>query len=427
MLHQDGESYRALADKAGVSLECVRYWCRRQNKGYGCNSQYTGRPAGLLQQFDELVKYWVLRLKLKHPRWGPGSILAHLEKCLAWRCKKLPSAASVGRYLYQWPRFHRPHKKKPQTVRVLQPTLVHQRWQIDFKIAISLQNGQKVDLHTVRDPVGEACIGASLYQTEKATLNTRRVSMEAVRYTLRQCFQHWKTLPDEIQTDGEPCLSPPQEDSFPGYFTLWLIGLGIRHLVIRPGKPTDNAEVERCHRTINEYAIIGNEDQTVTGLQELLDQAVFELNHILPSRAEGCAGKAPVQAHPELLKPRRPFQTENELIAFDLQRVDTYLSTLTWHRKVGKTGQIRFGGNDRKYYVGRRHAQREILVKFDPTDRNIVFFDCTDPDHEIGRRAVKELEVADITGLATFPDGLLPQQLPLPLFGTGNLFLSKSG
>jgi transposase InsO family protein len=425
-LHQHGESYRVLAEMSGVSLECVRYWCRRQRDGGGCCSQYVGRrPAGLLQQFDSLVRYWVLRFKLEHPRWGPGRIRAHLKKRLAWRCKKLPSTASIGQYLHQWSSFHRRSKQKPQRIRPDQPTAVHQRWQIDFKVAISLQNGQQVDLHTVRDPVGEACLGAILYPTEKATLLTKRVPMEAVRATLRTCFQHWKTLPDEIQTDGETCLSPAREDSFPSLFTLWLTGLGIRHLVIRPGKPTDNAEVERCHRTINDYAIVGNENCGWTHLQDLLNQAVSELNYELPSRAEGCAGKTPIQAHPELLQPHHPFLAENELAAFDLQRVDAYLAGLTWQRKVGKTGQICLGGSHHPYSVGRRYAQHEILVRFDPNDRYFVFFDSQSPEQEIGRRPARGLEVEDITGLATSPDGLLPQQLSLPLFGKGNFLMSK--
>ena len=46
-------------------------------------------------------------------------------------------------------------------------------------------------------------------------------------------------------------------------FTLWLAGLGMARLVIRPASPADHAELERCHRTLNDYAIIGNEDNPV--------------------------------------------------------------------------------------------------------------------------------------------------------------------
>jgi transposase InsO family protein len=303
--------------------------------------------------------------------------------------------------------------KKAPAVRPLQPSRVHQRWQIDFKVGIQLAEGKQVDLHSVRDPLGEAYIGVCLYPTEEVTLRTKRVPMESVRATLRTCFRSWHTLPEEVQTDHESTLVTSRRDGFPLLFTLWLQGLGIQHLTIRPGKPTDNAEVERCHRTVYEYAVVGNEDQPLPQLQPILEQARFELNFELPSRAEGCAGKPPIQAHPELLQPHRPFEPEQELVYFDLQRVDAYLATFTWKRKVGKQGQIGLGGHHRYYLVGRAFARREILVRFDPTDRSFVFFEPTFPDKEIGRRPARHLEVEDITGLTSWPQGLVPQQLPL--------------
>jgi transposase InsO family protein len=414
--HQQGQTYAEIAEQAGVSVECVRYWCRRQRTGGSCQSRYPGRPCGVLQQFDPLVRYWILRLRLKHPRWGVGSLRLHLKKQASLYSKRLPAPASIGRYLHQWPRFHRKSRKKPAVVRPKQPTRVHECWQIDFKVAIALADGTLVDLHTVRDPFGEVCIAAVLYQTEKVTVRTGRVPMEQVRSTLRTAFAHWQTVPEAVQTDGESCLSPSREDSFPSTFTLWLKGLDIEHRLIRPGKPTDNAEVERCHRTISDYAIVGNEDNPLPSLQALLDQAVFELAYELPSRAEGCAGKAPIQAHPELLQPRRAFCAQEELAHFDLQRVDAYLATLTWQRKVSQTGQICIGGSHHYYTVGRPHAGAQVLVRFDPADHHFVFYQLELPEKEIGRRPARHLEVEVLTGYATFPQGLLPQQLPLPLF-----------
>lgn len=412
--HQQGATYAVIAEQAGVSVEGVRYWCRRQRDGGSCQSQYAGRPGGLLQQCAPLVRYWVLRLRLKHPRWGPGRLRTHLKKQTSLRGKRLPSPTSIGRYLHQWPRFHRKGRKKPAVVRPKQPTRVHECWQIDFKVAIPLADGTLVDLHTVRDPFGEVCIAAVLYRTERVTVRTGRVAMEQVRSTLRTAFAHWNTLPETVQTDGESCLSPSREDSFPSTFTLWLRGLDIVHLLTRPGKPTDNAEVERCHRTVNDYAIVGNEDTPLPSLQVLLDQAVCELAYELPSRAEGCAGKTPIQAHPELLQPRRAFCAQEELVHFDLQRVDAYLATFTWPRKVSHTGQICIGGSHHYYTVGRAWAGSEVLVRFDPSDRHFVFSELKAPEKEIGRRPARHLEVEDLTGYATSPQGLLPQQLLLP-------------
>lgn len=413
--HQQGESYPRIAEGEGVSRECVRYWCRRQRDGGDCQAHAHRKTAGSLNRFSPFIRYGILRLRLEHPRWGPNRIRAGLGKRSSLRGTKLPSEASIGRYLHHWSCFRR-RKKKPSAIRPLQPTRIHQRWQIDFKVGICLKDGSQVDLHTVRDPLGEACIGACLFPTEAVTLRTKRVPLESVRLTLRTCFQHWHTLPEEVQTDNESTLVTSHRDGFPSRLTLWLQGLGIQHLTIRPGKPTDNAEVERCHRTLYEYALVGNEDLPLSQLQSILEQAVFELDYELPSRAEGCAGKPPVQAHPELLQPRQPFELEHELACFDLKRVDAYLATFTWKRKVSKQGQICLGGHHHYYLVGRAYARMEILIRFDPTDRGLVFFNPDAPDKEIGRRPARHLELEDLIGLIPWPQGLVPQQLPLPLF-----------
>jgi len=422
-LHQQGLSYNEIADQYEVSRECVRYWCRRQRDGGSCQTAYRKGPRGILSRFHGLVRYCVLRLRLEHPRWGPGRIRHHLGKRPSLKELALPSRAQIGRYLHQWSRFRRKRRERAEDTRPDPPTDVHQRWQLDFKINIALEDDTAVDLHTARDPVGEACIGAVLHLTEQVHTRSRRVPMEDARATLRRCFERWHTLPDEVQTDGESTLVTSSEDGFPSDFTLWLTGLGIKHLVTRRGKPTDNAEVERCHRTINDYAIVGNEAHPAVELQSILDAAVVELAFELPSYAEECAGRPPVEAHPELLEPRRPFHAEHELALFDLKRVETFLSTFTWTRKVNKTGQITIGGQHERYSVGRAYARQQVVVRYDPTDHHFVFYlpdaGQDDPDQEslqeIGRRPARNLEVEDLTGLATWPDGLLPQQLPLPL------------
>jgi transposase InsO family protein len=413
--HLRGETYQEIADSEGVSRGCVRYWCRRQRDGGGCRTIYRRKAAGLLSQFHPLVRYCILRLRLEHPRWGPNRIREKLKKRASLRGIALPSEASIGRYLHQWPRFRRRPKKKLRRKRPKEATQVHQRWQIDFKMGIALKEGTLVNLHTVRDPFGEVCLGASVFPAGKVGQRAKRATLEQLRSGLRACFARWGTLPDEIQTDGETIFIGQPQDTFPSLFTLWLVGLGVDHLVIRPGKPTDNAEVERCHRTVNDYAIVGNEDADVTQLQHILDQAVHELAFELSSRAEGCGGVAPVVAHPELLQPRHPFQARHELALFDLKRVDSYLATFTWERKVGKTGQITIGGHHQRYSVGRAYSRHQVLVRFDPTDRHFVFFDVNQPEKEIGRRPARDLDLSDITGLAEWPIGLGVQQLPLPL------------
>lgn len=325
--HLRGETYGEIAESEGVSRECVRYWCRRQRDGGGCQTVYRRKPGGLLSRFHPLVRHAILRLWLKHRRWGPNRIREKLKKRPSLRGSALPSESSIGRYLHQWPKFRRSPKKKRRCRRPKEATEVHQRWQIDFKMGIALKDGTLVNLLTVRDPVGEACLGAFVFPAGQVGRKAKRVTFEQLRGGLRACSAGWKTLPDEIQTDGETVFVGKLQDPFPSRFTLWLIGLAISHPVIRSGRPTDNAEVERCHRTVNDYAIVGNEDAQLTQLQHILDEAVHELTFELSSRAEGGGGLAPVVAHPELLQPSHPFQARHEWHSINLAQVVIAAST----------------------------------------------------------------------------------------------------
>lgn len=415
--HQAGETYPAIAQRSGVSRECVRYWCRRQHAGGSCQTRYRRAPGGRLSRFSARVRYVVLRLRLEHPRWGPNRLRAKLKQRPSLQGQRLPSEASVGRYLHQWRRFRRPPKRiaASPTHRPDPPTYVHQRWQVDFKLGLPLTDGTRVNLFTVREPVGEACLGALLFPAGRVGQPARKVTLAEVRSVLRQCFARWGTLPDEIQTDGEPVLIDSAREAFPSSFRLWLVGLGITHRVIRSGKPTDQAEVERCHRTLNDYALVGNEACSPATLQQRLEVAVQELLFELPSRAAGCAGRPPAQAHPDLFQPRRPFGPEHELAHFDLARVDAYLATQTWERLAGATGQICIGGHHHYYTVGRAFSHQRIQVRFDPMDRSFVFTPRDDPARELNRRPARHLQVSDLTGLAMWPFGPGPQQLCLPL------------
>lgn len=284
---------------------------------------------------------------------------------------------------------------------------MHQRWIIDFKVDIQLNNGQWVHLYTARDPVGAAFVGAKLYP---AVGKKTHVTRQRVQDFLRDSFAQ-AGLPQEVQTDWESALHPQASDIFPSLFTLWLTGLGITHISARPGVPTDDAEVERAHRTLHEYALLDHLDCSLDQLQQELAQAAEELNCEYPSRAHGCHSRPPYVAHPELLHPPRPFDLQYELACFDLARVDAFLALFTFERKVGKTGQIYIGGSDFRYSLGRAWAGQTIQIHFDPSDRTFVA--CAQ-EKEIRRWKALHLEIEDIVGFSTTTPCLLPQQLPLP-------------
>lgn len=205
-------------------------------------------------------------------------------------------------------------------------------------------------------------------------------------------------------------------DPFPSPFTLWLVGLGIRHLLIRPHCPTDQAQVERTHRILSQFALDEESQANLTALQQALDRERHLYNSLFPSRASDCHGRPPLEAHPELLQPRRSYRPEWELALFDLQRVYDFLATFTFRRKVSAVGQVSLGR--RLYSVGRAWAGHSLVVRFDPRQGEWVFYAEVDgEEREIARRAPEGLDVETLTGLN--PDDCIlttPIQLTLPCF-----------
>lgn len=410
-LHQTGMTYSAIGQQFGLSPECARYWCRRQRDGKPTETVYTPRP--ILGGFDPRVRWRLLRLRLSHPKWGPKSLRFHSLRSPSLQGLAIPSRAQIGRYLHQWERFRRQPKLKYETAQPQSVNRSHQRWQLDFKVQILL-GGQRVQLFTVVDEFSGTCLGAWLFANASI-----RVKLADVVTFLRYAFNRWGLLPAELQTDGEPVLvGRPGEHYFPTKFTLWLVGLGITPQVIPTRKPTENAEVERCHRTLHEYALLGREQLDCEEVNRLLEQATQELAYEMPSNAKDCQDRPPVVAYPGLCDPHRPYHSEQEPGLFSLQRVDTFLAQKAWLRRVEKAGIVSIG-EQRTYSVGRKYAGQHVLVRFDPQDRHFVFYRVDtrtrEPIEEIQRRPTRGLEEADLILLSEPPLAPIPLQLQLPL------------
>lgn len=417
-----GETYAEIAQVGDVSLECVRYWCRKQKKGLGVKSQWHLTKRGVLSQFHPTVLERITDLRTQHPCWGPISLRLHLGDEIELRGKRLPSSASIGRFLHENPDNRRRPKKKPPELPPVTLSCVHQRWEIDFKVKIHLKNGETVQLHTVTDPFSGAHIGAYLYSSKP---NTSRVPLQEVQTTLRACFTEWGILPKEIQTDGEPILAATSGE-LPTQFTLWLAGLGVGHRRISPGRPTQNGSVERGHRTMNDYSLQGQLHLSRTELQKYLNRCREELNTRYPSRAKGCRGHPPLIAHPELLPSQRIYRPELEELLFDISKVDALLAICQLERKVGKTGQITISGEHEYYFVGHAFARQFIQIRFDPAARDFVAYLLGEDGQlqEIKRWRARHLDIHDLLWPGNPPSVSYLQQLALPFL---NGHSSKKG
>jgi hypothetical protein len=302
-----------------------------------------------------------------------------------------------------------PRPKRPPKVR-----RVHELWQVDAKEKIILGDDTIATVLQAREPFACVFLGcfAHAVQTES---HWRKLTLREIQTDLREVFSQFG-LPEGMQTDRERVYGRPATESFPSLFTLWLAGLGITHHFTRPAQATDQAQVERGHRTWNDWLMQPEPTPNLITYQAELDRARYMHNQVLSSQAGDCQGRIPYQAHPEVCIPIRPFVFEAELLLFSLNRVDHFLAQFIWHHKVTVSGQVFIG--EQVYYVGQKYSGIQATVRFDPPDRHFVF---THPQtgKVLKRCPAKGLDIPTITGLQpeNQPELSQPFQLPLPFLG----------
>jgi hypothetical protein len=302
--------------------------------------------------------------------------------------------------------------RKPAAIPPPRPNAVHECWQLDMQEAIPLHDDRLATICTIRDPLGAVILASQAFDVTSGQRG-RKLTWQEVRLVIRTACGRWGTLPDAIQTDNEVCLAGQPTDPLPSRLTLWLCGLGVVHRFIRPATPTDQAQVERTHRTLDNFTGLLDERLDLATLQQRLDLEREQHNHWFPSRASDCGGRPPLLAHPEALLPRRPYHPEWERQLFDLQQVYTYLATIRLERKVSQVGQIQLGG--RSLGIGRAYAGQTVLVRCEPSARAWVIRD--QDETVLTRLPVQGVDVTTLTGLPDEPPvAEQPIQLTLPCF-----------
>jgi transposase len=396
-LVQNGHSCAAIAQQLKLSYWTVRKWSRRTRSGDVSRLVTTnGRPpTGPLAAVPPLVRYLALRLKLKHPAWGAVYIVQQMRKHPHLQGVPLPHPSTVWRY---WATFGERLTKRRQRqpkVSVGPVRAVHGLWQLDFKESVDVAGVGPTTISQARDAVGRATVLHRIHPAAQPGQRIVKLTTEQVQADCRHAFLEWG-LPDAIQTDHASLFADDDPSPFPTRLKLWWLGLGIAHRLIQHG-PQQNGSVERAHRTLVERTLTGQVFRDAAALQAQVDTDWQELNSECPSHARGCHGRPPLLAHPELCWPRRLYDPADELALFDLQRIDAYLVTLTWIRKVNSHGRLSLGSQ--RYGLGRSWAGKSVSIRYDPQGRTFLFTDLAKSALPTLSRAAKGLEKTDICGI----------------------------
>ncbi|MDW7990611.1 MAG: helix-turn-helix domain-containing protein [Anaerolineae bacterium] len=290
----EGKTLATIAAEIGCSLSCARKWWRkgRDEGRKGLQNRSRGpTPRGPLSRFAPPVAEAALAWKRRHPRWGPDRVLAQLRTDPSLQGLPLPSRSRLAVFFRErCPECVAQRKPRPpQNPPPPRATGVHEVWQLDIQEGIRLEDGTIASIGNVRDPVGAAMVASRAFavQTDR---HWRKLRWTEVQQVLREGFTEWQTLPDSVMTDNELTLTGSPTDPFPSLLTLWLVGLGIRHRCIRPHQPTDQAQVERNHRTLSHFALDEESRANLQALQEALDRERWVHNAYFPSRASDCGG-----------------------------------------------------------------------------------------------------------------------------------------
>jgi hypothetical protein len=419
-LAAERQTFRVIGAQVQVSVWTSRKWARRAKQG-GLSALVStlGRPPrGPLAGFDARVRYAALRLKLEHPHWGAAYIVKKMAERPGLCTLALPEATTVWRYWRSFGARLYPPRHVPDPP--LAPAgVVHGVWQMDFKESVLVAGVGAVTFTQARDEFARATVMHRVHPAAEATQRIVKPSAADVRQDCRIAFSEWG-LPDAIQTDRASLFMDSAPTPFPTCLNLWWTALGIAHRFIPRHTPERNGSVERSHRTLHERTLDRRPFDDAAQLQRQLDADWHELNTECPSRARGCAGQPPVRAHPELLSPRRAYRPEWEHELFDLGRVDRYLGTFSWTRRLSHSGQLNLGGH--VYCLGKSWAGQTVSVHFEPEGRRFVFTQLRastkagqlQPKLEPTYTPARGLSQAELSGLPTTLAELPTRQLMFP-------------
>ena len=370
-LAQLGYTDTQIAVEVGWKFWTVRKWRRRvQRDGRKGLASRMGRPAtGALSSYPPRLRETLLVWRIEHSGWGPKTLRAELEADENLEGQRLPPVSGIANFLKEQglTRTYERHSELPQP-KPQPASAPHEEWEMDSRGQERVPDVGIIALVNLCDEFSKAKIRSypCVVGQKRAT---RRPRTEDYQLVLRLSFTEWG-LPDRIAVDHDSvfydntCKSP-----FPTRFHLWLLALGVDLAFGRPGRPTDQATVERSHQT---WAWQALEGQTFTEWERLhayLEQRRHFLNYQLPCSTLG--NLPPLVAHPEALRPRRLYRPEWEVELLDLLRVYAYLAKGQWFRQVSQVGTVSLGRQT--YGLGVTWSRESVEVTFDPADRHLVF------------------------------------------------------
>lgn len=253
-------------------------------------SQTCYRYQPLLNDENERIADWLLRLTTTNKRWGFRLCFLYLRnvKGFVWNHKRVYRIYRELELNLRIKPRRRLVREKPEKLAV--PELPNETWSMDF-MSDRLTNGRKFRTFNVLDDFNREGLGIEV--------DVSLPSLRVIRALEQIIEEHGK--PKVIRCDNGP-------EYISHTLAKWADEQGITLAFIQPGNPQQNAYVERYNRTVRHEWLEMNEFTSIEHAQEEATKWLWTYNNDRPNMAIG--GMTPAM---KLAK-----ATDNKLSTLDL-------------------------------------------------------------------------------------------------------------
>ncbi|WP_142051284.1 IS3 family transposase [Achromobacter sp. SLBN-14] len=245
-----GVSIRMACEAFSVSQTCYRYVAKKDAE-------------------NEEIANWLLRLTDNHRNWGFGLCFLYLRNVrgFGWNHKRVYRIYRELELNLRIKPRKRLVRQTPEPLTV--PTNVNQVWSMDF-MHDQLADGRSIRVFNVIDDFNREALGIEVDFS---------LPSERVIRTLKQIIG-WRGKPLAIRCDNGP-------EYLSAAIVEWARAWGIKLEYIQPGKPQQNAYVERFNRTVRYEWLSQYHWEDLDHVQRIATQWMWSYNHERPNMALG--------------------------------------------------------------------------------------------------------------------------------------------
>lgn len=338
-----GMSHKDAAALFNVSTRWIRELLHRYREGgYQALQPRSRRPHSNPRQVPESTVKTILEIRQHLENTGQDNgahtIRWHLQQ---QKITPLPAASTIHRILKRHGYvIEQPHKRPRSSWKRFEADQPNETWQLDYSHCY-LNNNQRVAILTIIDDHSRFVIACKAFEHETGT--------NVIDTFISAGNKHG--FPKSTLTDNGSVFTTKlyrKADTRNGFEQL-LPQMGIHQKNGTPYHPQTQGKVERFHQTLQKALHARPFAHNIGELNQQLDDIIDYYNNHRPHRALN--RQTPPQAYNRLPKAQPldiPIGTDNRL------RRD----------KVDNDGKVtlRWAGNMRKLYVGRKHRTKEIML-----------------------------------------------------------------